>query len=149
MLTKMVEEGEGCNVGVKSLGIMKVVNPHVFHNSFNEDLDAMLSGLIGLVVLDLGNPGSFGVNVVDSRSFCIDCRVVECQIGGRVHKGSTIVMEVPVCIGNESLEVVDTVDMVVGKLEKDGHIGIGEADKIIFGGLSIDGEEECLGCCEG
>ncbi len=55
-------------------------------------------------------------------------------------------MEVPVCIGNESPEVVDTVDAVVGGLEKDRQDGIREMDKIIVRGLSIDGEEEHLGC---
>jgi hypothetical protein len=52
MLTKMVEDGDDCNVRVKHLGIAKVANSHVIYNSLNEDLDAMLSGLIGLVVLE-------------------------------------------------------------------------------------------------
>ncbi len=51
--------------------------------------------------------------------------------------------------GNESPEVLDAVDAVVGGLEKDWQDGIGETDKIVVGGLSIDGEEECLGYCEG
>ncbi len=48
----MVEDGKGCYVGVKCLGIAKVANPHFIYNSLNEDLDAMLSGLVGLVVLE-------------------------------------------------------------------------------------------------
>jgi hypothetical protein len=70
-------------------------------------------------------------------------------MGGRAHKGSAVVMEVPVHISKKSPEVVNTVDVVVGRLEKDGRYDVREADKIINGGLSIDGEEECLGCCEG
>jgi hypothetical protein len=53
MLAKMIKEGKGCTVTVKSLGIAKVANSRVLHNSLNKDLDAMLSSLIGLVVLDL------------------------------------------------------------------------------------------------
>jgi hypothetical protein len=48
----MVEDGKGCNNGVKPLGIAKVANPHVVYNGLDEDLDTMLSGLIGLVVLE-------------------------------------------------------------------------------------------------
>ncbi len=52
MLTKMVKDGEGCYVGVERLGIMKVANPRVIYYGLDEDLDAALSGLVGLVVLD-------------------------------------------------------------------------------------------------
>ncbi len=52
MLTKMVEDGKGCNVGVEHLGIAKVANPHVVSYGLDEDLDAALSGLVGLIVLD-------------------------------------------------------------------------------------------------
>jgi hypothetical protein len=52
MLAKMVEDGKGCKVGVKCLGIAKVANPSVVYNRLNEDLDVTLSGLIGLVVLE-------------------------------------------------------------------------------------------------
>ncbi len=58
-------------------------------------------------------------------------------------------VEIPVRIGNKSPEIVDTVDVVLGGLEKDRQDGIGETDEIIIGGLSIDGEEEHLGCYEG
>jgi hypothetical protein len=58
-------------------------------------------------------------------------------------------MKVPVSAGNESPEVVDGLDVVVGGLEKDWQDGVGETDKIIVVGLSIDGEEECMSCCEG
>ncbi len=57
-------------------------------------------------------------------------------------------VEVPVCIGNESPEVVYAVDVVVGGLEKDRQDGVREMDKIVIRGLSIDGEEEHLGCCK-
>jgi hypothetical protein len=48
----MIEDGEGYNVGVKRLGIAKVANPHVIYNGLDEDLDALLSSLVGLVVLE-------------------------------------------------------------------------------------------------
>ncbi len=70
-------------------------------------------------------------------------------MGGWAYKGSAIVMKIAIRASNESLEVVDAVGTVVGGLEKDRQDGIVETDKIIVGGLSIDGEEERLGCCEG
>ncbi len=58
-------------------------------------------------------------------------------------------VKIPIRTGNNSPEVVDAIDMVVGGLEKDRQDGIGETEEIIVGGLSIDGKGECLGCCEG
>jgi hypothetical protein len=58
-------------------------------------------------------------------------------------------MKIVICAGNKAPQVVDAVDMVRGGLERDRQDGIGEMDKIVVGGLSIDGEEERLGCCEG
>jgi hypothetical protein len=52
MLAKMVQDGKGCDAGVKHLGIVKVTNPHVIYYGLDEDLDAALSDLIGLVVLE-------------------------------------------------------------------------------------------------
>jgi hypothetical protein len=121
----------------------------VFIKSLNEDLDAVLSSIIRLIVLDLGGPSSFGVDAVDARSFCIDGWVIARRTGGWEYKGSAIVVEVPVRVGNESPEAVDTVDTVIGGLEKDWGDGVEEMDKIGVRGLSIDGEEEHLGCCEG
>ncbi len=51
MLAKMVKDGKGFNFIVERLGIAKVANPHVIYYSLDEDLDAALSGLVGLVVL--------------------------------------------------------------------------------------------------
>jgi hypothetical protein len=48
----MVEDGKGCNVGVKGLRISKVANPRFVYYGLNEDLDAALSSLVGLVVLE-------------------------------------------------------------------------------------------------
>jgi hypothetical protein len=48
----MVKDGEGCYVGVKRLGIVKVANPCVIYYGLDEDLDAVLSGLVSLVVLE-------------------------------------------------------------------------------------------------
>ncbi len=58
-------------------------------------------------------------------------------------------MEIAICAGNKAPQVVDAVDTVVGGLEMDRRGGVGEMDEIIVGGLSIDGEEQCLGYCEG
>jgi hypothetical protein len=65
----MVEDVKGCNVGLKRLGIAKIANPHVVYNSLDENLDATLGGLVSLVVLKQGSPGSFGANAVDMKSF--------------------------------------------------------------------------------
>jgi hypothetical protein len=115
----MVEEGEGCNVGVKSFGITWVTNPCVCYSSLDEDLDAALCGLISLIVLDLGGSSSFGMDTFGARSFCVDVRVIAHWKGGWVYKGNGVVVDVPVHVGNESPEVVDAVDMVVGGFEKD------------------------------
>jgi hypothetical protein len=48
----MVKDGKGCNAGVERLGIAKVSNPCVVYYGLDEDLDAGLSGLVGLKVLD-------------------------------------------------------------------------------------------------
>jgi hypothetical protein len=52
MLAKMVEDGKGCYIGVELLGIAKFVNPRFVYYGLNEDLDATLSNLVGLIVLD-------------------------------------------------------------------------------------------------
>jgi hypothetical protein len=59
----MVKEGEGCNVRVERFGTTQVTNPRVVDNSLDEDLEAMLSGLISLVVLNYAGPGGFGANM--------------------------------------------------------------------------------------
>jgi hypothetical protein len=120
----MVEDVEGCNVGVKRLGIAKVANPRVVYNSLDKNLDAVLSGLVGLVVLKQGSPGSFGVNPVDARSFCGDPRVITGRTGGWAYEGSAIMVEIAIRAGNKAPQVVDTVDMVVGCLEKDRQDGV-------------------------
>jgi hypothetical protein len=48
----MVEDGKGCNAGVVRLGIAEVGNPRVVYYGLDEDLDTMLSGLVGIVALD-------------------------------------------------------------------------------------------------
>jgi hypothetical protein len=58
-------------------------------------------------------------------------------------------MKILIRTGNTSPEVVDAVDAVVSGLAKDRQDGIRETDKIVVGGLSIDGEVERLGCCKG
>ncbi len=49
---QIVEDDKGCHVGVKRLGIAKVANPRVVYYSLDEDFDAGLSSLVGLVVLE-------------------------------------------------------------------------------------------------
>jgi hypothetical protein len=68
-------------------------------------------------------------------------------MGGRAYKGSAVVVEISIRAGNEAPQVVDAIDPVVGGLEKDWQDG--EMDKIVVGGLSINGEEQRLGCCKG
>jgi hypothetical protein len=128
---------------------MEVTNPLVVHISLGEDLAAALSGLVSLIVLKQGGPGGFGANAVNARSFHIDVRVIACQTGGWAYKGSAIVVKIPVCAGNKFPDVVDAIDAVLGGLEKDRQDGIKEMDKIVIGGLSIDGEEEHFGCGKG
>ncbi len=124
MLMKMVEDVECCNVRVKRLGMAKVTNPHVVYNSLNENLDAALSGLVSLIVLNPGGPGSLGANAVDERSFPGDCRVVTGQTGGWAYKGSTVMVEIAIRADNKAPQVVDAVDAVIDCLEKDWQDGI-------------------------
>ena len=145
----MVEDVEGCNVEVKRLGVAKVANPSVVYNSLNENLDAVLSGFVSLVVLKQGGPGGFGANTVNARSFRGDCWVIIGWTGGWACEGSTVMVDIAIRAGNKAPQVVDAIDSVVGCLEKNWQAGVGETDKIVVGGLSIDGEEERLGCCEG
>jgi hypothetical protein len=64
------------------------------------------------------------VNVVNTRSFRVDHRVVTGQTGGWVYKGSTIVVEIAIRADNEAPQVVDAIDAVVGGLEKDWQDGV-------------------------
>jgi hypothetical protein len=93
MLAKMVKDGRGCNIGVEHLRMAEVTNPHVIHYSLDEDIDATLSSLVGLVVLNQGGPGGFGANAVNVRSFCIDCWVIAGQTGGWAYKGGVVVVK--------------------------------------------------------
>jgi hypothetical protein len=120
----MVEDVKGCNIGVKCLGIVKVPNPRVIYNSLNENLDAVLSSLISLVVQRQGGSGSFGANAVDARSLHGDCRVLISRTGGWAYKGSAVMVEIAIHAGNEAPQVVDTVDAVVDCLEKDCQDGV-------------------------
>jgi hypothetical protein len=52
MFTKIVKDGKGCNVGVESQVIAEVPNPRFIYYSLSEDLDATLSGLVSLIVLN-------------------------------------------------------------------------------------------------
>ncbi len=102
MLAMMVEDVEGCNVGVKRSGIVKVVNPRVVYHSIDENLDAALSSLVSLFVLNQYSPEVFGANKVDARSFHGDCWVVTGQAGAWAYEGSTIMVEIAICSGNKA-----------------------------------------------
>ncbi len=58
-------------------------------------------------------------------------------------------VEIAIRTVNKAPQVLEAVDAVVGSLEKDRQDGIGETDEIVVGELSIDGEEERVGCCKG
>jgi hypothetical protein len=120
----MVEDAEGCNVGVKLLGIAKVANPRVVYNSLDKNLDAALSSLVSLVVLKQGSPGGFGTNAVDARSFSGDRRVITGRTGGWVYKGSAVTVEIAIRAGNEAPQVADAVEPVIDCLEKDRGDGV-------------------------
>jgi hypothetical protein len=134
MLAKMVEDAKGCNVGVKRLGITKVANPCFVYNSLDENLDAAISGLVSLVVLKQGGPGSFGANAVDARSFRGDRKVITGRTGGWAYKGSAIMVEIAIRAGNEAPQVVDTIDMVVGCSEKVGKMASERLTRLLLEG---------------
>jgi hypothetical protein len=120
----MVKDSKGCYLRVERLGIAKVANPRVIYYGLNEDLDAALSSLVGLVVLEQSSPGSFGANAVNARSFRIDCWVITGQTSGWVCEGSTVVVEIAIHAGNKAPHAVDAIDGVVGGLEKGRQDGI-------------------------
>jgi hypothetical protein len=120
----MVKDGKGCYVGVERFGIAKVPNSRVIYYGLDEELDATLSGLVGPVILDYSSPSSFSANMVDTRSFRVDCRVIAGWMGGWAYKGSAVVVDMVICTGNKAPQVVDAVDRVVGGLEKDRQDGI-------------------------
>ncbi len=100
------------------------MNPHVIYNSLDENLEAMLSGLVSLIALKQSLPGGFGANVADARSFRGDRRVITGRTGGWACKGSTVIVEIAFRTGNKAPQVVDPVDAVVGCIEKDWQDGI-------------------------
>jgi hypothetical protein len=110
---KVVEEHKGRYVRVKRLGIAQVANPDVFDHSLNEGLDTSLGGLVSLVVLDAGGPGGLRASAFDARCALRDGWVVDRWTGGWAREGETILVEVPIGVGNEPLEVLDAVGAVV------------------------------------
>jgi hypothetical protein len=145
----VVEEREGLYVQVKRLGIAQVANPGVFDHSLNEGLDTGLGFFVSLVVLDAGVPGGFRASAFDGRCALRDVRVVDRRTGGWAHKGKAVMMDVPVGVGDEPPEVLDAVGAIVGDFEEDGHEPVVDANMIVIGGLSCDGEEGRCGGSEG
>jgi hypothetical protein len=66
-----------------------------------------------------------------------------------VYEGKAVVMKVPVHIGNKPQKTLFSIDAVARDCEEDGGEGVVDADKIVIGGLSNDGEEGCFGVSEG
>ncbi len=128
---------------------MQVTNPSVFDYSLNEDLDVGFSCFISLVILDTGGPGGFRTNTFDARHIIGNVRIIDRQMGSRVYEGKAVVMKVPVHIGNKPQKTLFSIDAVARDCEEDGGEGVVDADKIVIGGLSNDGEEGCFGVSEG
>ncbi len=145
----MVEEREGRYIRIKRLGIAQVANPGVFHYGLDEGLDTSLGGLVSLVVLDAGGPGGLRASAFDVRCALPDGRVVDRWTGGWAREGKAVMVEVPVGVGDEPPEVLDAVGAIVGHLEQDGRERVIDADEIVVGGLSCDGEEGRCGGGEG
>jgi hypothetical protein len=76
--------------------------------------------------LGLGGPSSYCADAFDARSLCVNVRVIACRMGALAYRGSAVVVEVPVCIGNGSPEVVNAKNMVVGGFENDWGDGVGD-----------------------
>ena len=137
----MVEERKGRYVRVKRLGTAQVANPGVFDHSLDEGFDTGLDRFISLVVLDAGGPGGFHASAFDARCALRNVRVLDRRTGGWAHEGKAVMVEVPVGVNDEPLEVLDAIGAIVRDLEVDGREGVVDANEIIVGGLSCDWEE--------
>ena len=123
--------------------------PGVFGYSFNEGLDAGLGRFVSLVVLDVIGPGGFCTSGFDARWVVGNVRVIDCWMGGWAYEGKAAMVEVPVGVGDEPSEVLDAIGAIVRDLDEDGREGVVDANKIVIGGLSCDGEESRCGGSEG
>ena len=99
--------------------------------------------------MDAGGPGGFCTSAFDTRYVVGNVWVIDRWAGGWSQEGKAVVVEVPVCIGNEPPEVLDAVGAIVRDLEKDGREGVVDADEIVVGGLSCNGEEGQCGGSKG
>ena len=125
------------------------MNPGFFNYSLNEGRDARLSYSISLIVLDSGGPGGFCTNMFDARHVIGNVWVIDRRTGSWAYEGKAVVMEVPVRIGDEPPKILDAVAAIVCDREEDGCESVVDADKIIVGGLSNNGEEGCCGGSKG
>ena len=66
-----------------------------------------------------------------------------------MYEGKVVVVEVPISVGDEPPEVLDAVGVIVHDLEEDGRKRVVDANEIVVGGLSCDGEEGQCGGSEG
>ena len=128
---------------------MQVANPGVFDYSLNEGLDAGLGCFVSLVVLDAGGPGGFRTSAFDTRCIIGNVRVIDRWTSGWAYEGKALVVDVPVGVDNEPPEVLDAVGAILRDLEEDGRKGVVDANKIVVGGLSCDGEEGRCGSSKG
>ena len=99
--------------------------------------------------MDAGGPGGFHASAFDARCALRNVRVVDRWTGGWAYKGKAIVVEVPVGVGNEPPEVLDADGAIVRDLEEDGCECVVDANEIVVGGLSCNGEEGQCGGSEG
>ena len=91
--------------------------------------------------MDAGSPEGFCASAFDVRCIIRDVQVVDRWTGGWAYKRKAAVVEVPVGVGNEPLEVLDAVGAIVRDLKEDGQEGVIDANEIVVGGLLCDGEE--------
>ena len=117
------------------------MNPGVFDHSLDEGLDTSLGRFVSLVVLGAGGPGGFRASAFDARCALCDVRVVDRWTGGWAYEGKAVVVEVPVGVGDELPEVLDAIGAIVRDLEEDGRERVVDANKIVVGGLSCNGEK--------
>ena len=104
---------------------------------------------VSLVVLDAGGPGGFRTSAFGVRCVIGNVLVIDRWTGGWAYEGEAVVVEVPVGVGDEPPEVLDTVGAIVRDLEEDGRESVVDANKIVVGGLSCNEEEGQCGGSKG
>ena len=99
--------------------------------------------------MDVVGPGGFRTSAFDARWVVGDVRVIDRWMGGWAYEGKAAMVEVPVGVGDEPSEVLDVIGAIIRDLDEDGCEGVVDANKIVIGGLSCDGEESRCGGSKG